>query len=834
MMSSMITRRFQFGLLPLLLLAFQCNASKPRLIAISPILRAEPLAHPKVEQRGRAQEKPTTPPAKHSDADGRFSEALVPLSALLEGSASPFAKKSGTYKARVGRGKDAFTWVVNPKPNGYFDLVSIESGNAVIEPMHGTKVDGAGDKLEATSFALDGDSLVVTFRDGITTRLTALGKSLRMEVTRPPGPRRGMAAIDLGGVLVRKGSGSITAFRVPYFDIASVAAVAIGREEPHYLTSWFDTGFSNASDLVAHHTGDVGEDGEIRYSQSARYLASDRGQRRTIQERVWLSWSPELTDVLPSMDRPALEGRESFSDYYYLSLSCTPFADATENINALASMGVQDLHVWMKQWQKDGYDNGYPNNVMPPREQWGGMDGMLKLREAIGAAGYAMGMHHNWLFNSEGLTGKSMLSGTGNPLTEAKGGTYLKTSAALEFIDEVEGEIHEAFQTQGTYTDSLAATLPNVDLDGDTEGWGLLRTSLGDLTEVLRRLHTIHGSPIASEGSLGGGNVTWAGLADVMPGAFYIRSDPQGLDQSGKNVEIVPHFALGRIHDISIRAGIGLPARFFMPLRASMLKSYTAGDRDLYQTLTAVYGNAGFCWWYSKTRPGTCARDWWSGMSLFQEFSKPNRELEAILYVDDRGREFDLSAWLQNGGGLNLGDVRLHITWKNGDELWANTTDKAWQPKGRSERIAPYGNLAHAGLVTAAILTTKSGIIQTLEAPNRLFMDGRGVSSTALGITTDGAVGLERVAEAEGGGWHVFPIPEYTYDIPGKGGETLVKLTRVDLDPSLFGEGDLKLTWHNAEGVAGPSEVLPAGTISLSMADFVSRDATSVRIGNAE
>jgi hypothetical protein len=837
MMFAMITCRLHPILIPLAFLACQSDDSISRQVAIPPVLRANSggVAEEGTQQNARRSQETSTskaaiPQARHSDADGRFSEALVPKSAMGDDNRSSFSKKNGKYQARVGSGKSAFTWVANPQPANYFDMVVIESGKAVIAPMHGSTVEGMGETPIVVSTRVEGGSLVVTFKDGVSTRLTAIGKSLKMEVSRSPGPRRGMASIDLGGVRGIKGVKSTSAFRVPYFDISSVATVRIDREVPHFLTAWFDSGFTNASTLVAQHTGDIGPDGELRYSGMARYLSSDRGQRRTVQERVWITWSSEITDVLPSMSRPALEDRASLSDHYYLSYSCTPFSDATANINTLAGLGVKNLHVWMKHWQKDGFDTGYPNDVMPPRRQWGGLDGILELREATGAAGYALGFHHNWMFNSEKLPGKSMLTGMGKPLTVKGGGAYLKTSAALELLDEVENEIHDTFQTQGTYTDSLAASLPNVDLDSSTEGWGLLRTSLADLTEVLQRLSGIHGAPIASEGSLGGGNVTWAGLAHVMPGAMHITSSPKGRDKSGKNVEVIPHFALGRIHEISIRAGIGQPTRFFMPSRPSMLQSYAVEDRDLYQTLTALYGNAGFYWWYGSTRPGTCARDWWSGMALFHELSQPGREVLDIMYVDDRGREYTFSEWVQKDGSLKIGDVRLHLTWKGGDELWANVSDQVWNPKGRSEAIAPYGHLAHAGAVTSSLLSTKTGIVETLESPTRRFLDGRGVLSTGLGITTDGAVGLERIAKMEGGGWQVFPIPVYTLGVPGKGSESIVELSVVNLDESIVGNGEVTLTWCNAQGEEGATEVRPAGAISLSIYDFTSRDATSVRV----
>jgi hypothetical protein len=842
----MLTYRLQAALFVLTALACQSGDPAPREIAITPRLDPSVTAAPGATGAAETQRPATTPgraygarsapvvPGRHATADGRFSEALVPASAHDDPTTTRFSKRGKSYEAKIGSGKSAFTWIIDTEPSNYIDLVTIKSGGTTLEPMHGANVTGAGTRPKIEDVDRVGDDIRVRFVDGMSVTLSAVGRSLKVEVVRDDSPRRGHAELDLGGVLLPKRSGSVQVFRVPYFDIASVAAIDLDSSGVRYLTAWFDTGFSNASSLQAAYPGERGRGGELRYAEVARYLNADNGMRRPIRERIWLTFSPKLEDALPSMDRPVLADRETFGDLFYVSYNCTPFADATANIEALAGMGVKDLHVWMKQWQRDGFDTGYPNAVMPPRRVWGGLDGLLELRAACGAAGYGFALHHNWLFNSVQLPGKSQLDGFGHPLTTKEGGEFLKSTAALELVDEVEGELHETFDTRGTYTDSLAASMPHVDFDSSADQWGLLRPELSDYTELLARLRSIHGSPVTSEGSLGGGVVTWGGLVDVVPGSLFIRSNPPALDHCGQYVEIIPHFALGRLHEISTRAGIGPPTRFMMPKRYSMARGFTAEERDLTQTLTALYGNAGYYWWYSQSRPGSCARAWWAGASIFGELAKPGRTVTAITYVDDRNRELELPEWIEAEHALTIGSVRLHVTWQSGDELWANLTKEPWKPRGRAESIAPMGFMAHAGGVTAAILDTKAGTIQSLESPTRRYLDGRGTLITALGITTDGAVGLERLPASEGEGWAVFPIDTYTLAVPGKGREITVDTHTVALDTSLFPTKKVGLVWRDARGVATASETREATKLIFTADEFTTHGATSIAITTAD
>ena len=843
-----------FALAPL---ACQSHDPGPRQIEIPP--RLDPYATLESSQApaetspakqnaaGREASPATTPGRAYSSAAGSapsyapsdafgFSSALVPRSAHDDPEGARFVKRGKTYEAKIGSGKTAFTWVIDSAPTSYLDLVAIEDGGARVRPLHNGEAPGAGKSPTVDKVENRGGSLVFVYADKITQTFTPLGRSLRVELTRDPSPRRGRLQLDLGGVLGEKGVDSTRVFRVPYFDIASVAALDLKRNGVRFLTAWFDFHESHASLVQGKYPGEVGPDGELRYAQHARYLNATGGMRQPIHERFWITWGTELDEVLPSMDRAAAPERAVLGDYYYISYNTTPFAEAVKELDQLAGLGVKDAQIWMHQWQKLGYDQGYPNQVMPPRREWGGLEGLKAVRAATAAAGFGFSLHHNWMFNTLGLPGLGLIGGDG--LTQ--GGTresatdgYLRPSAALELVDEVEGEIHEAFQTRGTFTDSLTAALPAPDFDRKREGWGLISKSLDDLAKVLARLRVIHGAPLAGEGSLGFGNVTWSGLADVLPGSLFLKAQPAALDRSGHYTEIVPHFALGPLHELSVRAGVGPPARFTMPEDPFAAKGFTAAQRDQTQTLSALYGNAGYHWWYQLTLPGSCARDWWSSSALLVELARPGRTVLGIHYVDDRGRELELAEWIAAGHGLSEGEVRLHVTWEGGDELWANLTAEAWSPKGRDQNIAPFGFLGEVAGVEASILSTPAGVVQSLASPTRRYVDGRGATVTAHGITTDGAVGLERTPESEGGGWQVFPIPKYTLSMPGPGRLNTIDCNVIGLDASLFGEGELDLIWLDARGVEAASETRPHADLQLTLSDFQTRGATSVRISSA-
>lgn len=826
------------SLRPLLLaLSLAACASPPSRtsVAISPTLFAEPTAGEASTAPVAAPRTGQAPTTALDPLSLEISSAHVPVAASDGARVGAFVERAGHFEAAVTDGGDAFKWIVDKAPRHPLALVAIEERGRRIEPMAGAILSEGG---------------VVATRPPKVRAMRAIGRKLRVEIQGTPTeelvlelePVGRALRIDVvgGGVAsndvlpLRISQGGVDGdlartrvLRVPFFDLGGVAALTTHEQKLRFLTTWFDPARSNASYLIGHRPGEAAPGGELHFAQMAQYDPLTNGRRLPLAERIWISYATELEGALPSMERAPAPGVELAADQFLISLSEPDFGAATEALERIAAQGVgwRDLGVaiWMHQWQRDGYDKGYPNAVMPPNPKWGGTRGLEAVRAVCARAGYLFGLHHNWLFNGVRLEGESMLDSNGAPITSDEGGHYLKLRAAEALVDEVEGELHDAFETQGTYSDSIAASLPRADADASVEGAGTMRASFKALGHVIERLRAIHGAPTGSEGSFGFGNVVWSGAFDLVHASIYWQTQPASLDLAGRFADALPHFAWGRLHGLTVRAGVGMPTRYMIPAGTDT-PGYTARDRDEQQTMAHVFGSTGYHWWYRLSVPGDVARAWWSSAPIASALADPGRAAPAITYENVKGRERDLDAMLTSDASLARGDVRLKLEWKGPDHVFANLTDEAWREGGL--RIAPMGYAVRTGDYHAALVVERGQVSEWLVGPDWRFVDGRGALASKAGLTTDGAVG----ARLEDGAWRVFPLEAYTLSLPALDAPETVEWTRFELDASLAGGSEVDVEWFDDLGLALETERRAGLPLVFTRAEFEARGASSIRV----
>ena len=766
------------------------------------------------------------------DTADQVSRGLVPVAAGMPASTSAFVDRGATFEATVTSTDGTFKWIVNKAPKHPFALVAIEDAGNLIEPMHGAiladdgKIDSVPPKV--VLMQASGQRLIVEYASGLRLELAPKGRALLIDAAQKTGKRtQGQLDFSQGGV---KGNApSARVLCVPYMDIAGVVALRLADQTMRYLTTWLDPAQSNATLILGHKPGMAAPGGEVHYGQLARYKPSTEGERLPLVERIWISWTQTLAAAMPSMERSAAPGVERAADLFFVSISEPDFPAATEAVQAIAAQGVAQgrdalgLQIIMHQWQHDGYDTGYPNAVMPPNPKWGGLEGLLEMRAATAQAGYPFGVHHNWMFNSVRLPGESMLDSDGSPVTSDQGGHYLKPRKAVELVDEVEGEMHTVLKTSGVYSDSMGASLPRADSDAKNPDWGRIAPALDKLGRVVASLRAIHGAPITSEGSLGFGHVIWSGMFDAFPGQVFWQTEPTALEQSGRFADVVPDFAWGRLHRISVREGVGPPLRYVTPA-GTLTPGYKAADRDLQQTMASVFGATGFHWWFRLSVPGDVARDWWSAAPLREALADPARPAPSFAYLDAKNQPHTLNAWLAKGRSLAVGDVHLRVSWPNGDRILANLTEQPWTIDGQT--LAPMGSVAEIGSIKASILATQTGVIERLIAEDYVYLDARGTRQSSFGLTTDGAVGARRADRA----WHVYPLREYTLNLPTLDTPERVEWTELTLGAEFTGGAGFTVEWFDAAGRAILTETKTGAPWRVTREQMQQLDAASFRV----
>jgi len=716
-----------------------------------------------------------------------------PAAALERERRVPWRADARGYAARFEVDGRALTWRVDPREGFPLRLLSIEEQGTRVVPCSNAYQSPPAPPGKPRKTELDDGRLVLEYDSGLRARYEVLGAAVLVELE---GPREGgheEFELSLGGLVRGPGVTRMSAHTAYGCDDAAVACLGLQRGGARFLSVRVDPTWSNASLIVPRRPGASGPDGEFLHSQILRYEADTRGRVRPLYERVWIAWSGELLDVLPALERPASPGRAQ-AIRGYLSLHLPDFALSERVLREVSALGVRDVAVWMHKWQRDGYDRGYPSAVFPPNPEWGGLDGLRAVREAARKAGFPFALHHNWMFNGERLPGGSVLDSDSIPRGSGDGGEFLKPRVALKLVERVEGEFHAALQTEGTFTDSLTTGLPAVDLDAREPGVGLLLPALQRLSEVVARLRAIHGAPVAGEGSVGFGNLLWAGQVDALNGYAGMFTDPADRETLGRFAELAPDFNLWRLRPLSVRVGVGEPPRFLDPF-GEMRLAYEPEQRDQKLSTTALLGNASYFWFVPGCNAHEAARDWWASDAAARRMLDPARRPLRVEYADPRGgRRGTLSQHLAAGGGLHMGDLRARIDYSDGLSTWVNLTDLPWalderEPGlgGRSDIVlAPWGRYVVDAGFECGLLQVAGQRVEFACSIEQAFIDGRGEPVERAGLATDGACAVRR---GPGGVLDVFPLREFRTRIAADGSETRVLTRRVRIARTWFDTG---------------------------------------------
>ncbi|WP_145067508.1 hypothetical protein [Engelhardtia mirabilis] len=734
---------------------------------------------------------PAGPESALAESDeGAFSlldlvHAVQPAGAVREGIRTSVRLKDGEGQFSVDDREAAFRWRVRPQGGTPLAVLTIEDEGAAVEPLFNAIIDPGEDKRQVDRVEQVRDAILVTYEKGLQIRWRAQGRSMEVEVSG------GFAKdVSLGGLRSLLPAGATAqVLQVPYHDNGSVAVVRLVDGRIRFLSAWFDPVLSGASQIKIRDPNTRGLDGELYYSQHARYWPSTVGEYRPLRERIWITWSDQLLDVLPSQRRPPSPARDWTGQRFYLDYNLTPFDEAAHALRLLNACGLRDLVIWMRHWQRDGYDVGYPTQVMPPNAEWGGMEGMADVRRAAGEAGWDFGVGHNWVFNDERMPNASALNWDGSDEPFYGGsGVRLKPSVAVKLAPLIETQFHRAFDTVGTYSDSITATFPTVDLDATNPDWGSLRAAIESWGEVLDILRRVHGAPVAGEGSLKMGNLHWAGVVDVITGMPGMVSETGSTKTLGKYVPIVPDYRLRRLHPLFVHAGLGNPAIFHFPDRDFSEGRYEPTDRDLVMTVGTVYGLAGYYWWWARTQPGDVVRDWWSTAATRAHLTSPGMVLDQVRYVDSRERLVPLEGYLAQGRVPRVGDTRLIVTWVDGTRVWANLTSQPWTVDvggGRRVTLPGNGRLLISDEIESGLVLAGGKEVEYARTPTSLWVDGRGGRVKFEGVEVAGAVALRFETP---GLLELIPCPDYVVGFDEQRRDRVVSTSLVRLDPKLVSE----------------------------------------------
>ena len=618
---------------------------------------------------------------------------------------------SGSYANRARRRGDAFVFEYAGedesiqyvlRPGVGFDLEVLadrerlyRSDPAATGPMlPGQSKAPAGQVADAE---LKGRVLTFACRlaDGaeVAYRVTIEGKTLVVDV------ESGQARFaDFRGPLFGLNADEVF---VPYLERRMAAYLVKGRFVSSYC-DWTATGASY-----------------LRRFGSSSYLAKTDGTRNPLRERVYVTASSELLEVLPNLPNP----KSRFHDVLArkVVLDCwgwgSRFSDTGRYLETLKGYGVDELAIIFHVWQRQGYDNGLPEHY-PANEGRGGDADMRTLGATAKRLGHLFSLHENYIDyypNFPGYTEDALALNSAGAKVKAwympstKIQSYrLKPSWIERYVRGQSPEIHRRYQTTAAYLDVHSVNLPfQMDFDARAEGAASFGYSFDKLTWLFNFMRQTHQGPLFGEGNM---HAVWAGRVDGC--------EAQVGGRGGEVRPVLVDYDLLKVHPLAVNHGMGYYSRWHRTRRGRLSDE----DMDKYRSQELAYGHAGFFNTGVMQNLTQTLREYYIVQSLQSAYAPA--KVKRIRYLFDVGPSGD-GQWVSARVACRTAAPRkIHVAYDNGLELWINDHREGWSVAGHV--LPAHGFVARGPGIQASTARRNEGCVADyVETPTRIFADPR-------------------------------------------------------------------------------------------------------------
>jgi hypothetical protein len=573
-----------------------------------------------------------------------------------------------------------------------------------------------------------------------TYRMRIRGKSLIVEIAAAAPVVRKVALGAAVGLVHPQ------LFRVPY--------LTYGGNDPHILYAdglfyftQFDWYVSNAS--VLYGGGRI-EGDRAAFNGGAEYIARTDGTLNAVHERLFITVSPNVQEVLPTIANPPSPMRSIMADRLWRVKHGENYAAEVAEARRFAAYGMDRIacRYHEEQWRDGDESFTFREHAAPGR---GGDRALRDEVAAIKACGWLVGLYCNY-------TDFAPVNANWNPdrVSRTPDGNYYsswwrcyapKPMYAVEAARYYAPRVAKRFGANHSYCDVHTAVPPfsRVDYDARVPGAGTFRRTFECFGRLLYEQKFAFYGPVYSEG----GNHWWyAGLVDgnyAQLGSTASWKDPLFVD-----------FDLLRMHPLSMDAGMGEIGMYYRgPLPDLAIERFRAA--------TLAYGHIGYLDYQ------TYASSWKELIKTYYLQQPLQRHyvmapVESIRYADDSGRLMPTSQALVTGAYRTN---RVRVVYRGGFTIWVNGSPTPWRiPTPRGPVVLPewgYAAYTKSGSVLSACAlgSTEVGAeptrIEYCLSPSMFFLDSRGSGyQTAGPIGVDGAVALKR----RGATWWVIPATE--------------------------------------------------------------------------
>ncbi|MEO8168447.1 MAG: hypothetical protein ABI623_09375, partial [bacterium] len=303
-----------------------------------------------------------------------------------------------------------------------------------------------------------------------------------------------IAGIGNNGAGVMLGEGYTTrddfvVVPVPYLPITCILYQKTTRG---FTSMFFDWEKTNCSRMLPA----ASKSKPVLFTSPAEYFPRTDGRRNKIKERIYLTTSLDIEEVLPNVVAPVAPFKSKLQDKIIISYH-PPFPTLLEPLipntslpsylDSLKKLGITNVALLVKDWWWSGFDKGNPR-VLPANDfhmaykQLGktGNDIMLKVRDKVHSLGYTMALHQNYVDVYSGSKAGgfpdipvnylvvSKLPGTENRPAWAyvsensdENAWAIKPSLVFDIARRVSAAIYKAYRTDWNYLDVTSALNPS-------------------------------------------------------------------------------------------------------------------------------------------------------------------------------------------------------------------------------------------------------------------------------------------------------------------------------------------------------------------------------------
>jgi hypothetical protein len=381
------------------------------------------------------------------------------------------------------------------------------------------------------------------------------------------------------------------AVSVPYLPFFHIL-----RANSEYTSFFADWEKSDASDIEAYDLSDTHYSDGSFYSQLINYGQLTDYSRNILNETLYLTTSPIIEDVFPNTANPvSTKKNESANsilwDYrspYYWLISMPDYPTRQGDMQQIYNAGLTNIWLQIHNWQRFGYDNGYPYVTPAYDGKWHyaplnppasyGPDQIITVLNQIQPKYVSLvGLHQNYVdyYPDAGPIGdyvydinntaKDMYWQPVNAHKSTLGGQsyLLKPTKAPEFAAYWANKIHTTYPSvNASYLDQHSSVLPfqdRVDFEKEVSGSGKFRTTMQNYRAVLDTLRYINNGPVQGEG---GNQPFYQGYADDMDARLIL---PTNQYFNGKNFPVFVDFDIRKLRPKAFVHGVGYYPCFYKP-----------------------------------------------------------------------------------------------------------------------------------------------------------------------------------------------------------------------------------------------------------------------------